>query len=102
MFSADSVLSEPDKLVLLFGKNSLSAKSLIHLLMTVIFDSSVALVFLSILCNYAADWTLSASQPLLLYNCFKSFVITLSDAENIWFKVEYVISFLQQMQKCLD
>lgn len=64
MFSADSVLSEPDKLVLLFGKNSLSAKSLIRLLMTVIFDSSVALVFLSILGNYAVDWTLSVLHSL--------------------------------------
>lgn len=73
MFSADSVLSESDKLVFLFGTYSISSQSLIHLLTTVIFDSSVALVFLSILFNYNC-WLdcSSASEILLFYDCFKN------------------------------
>lgn len=72
LFSADSVLSESDKLVFLFGTYSISSQSLIHLLTTVIFDSSVAVVFLSILFNYNC-WLdcFSASQLLLFYDCFK-------------------------------
>lgn len=73
MFSADSGLSESDKLVFLLGTYSISSQSLIHLLTTVIFDSSVSLVFLSILFNYNC-WLdrFSASQLLLFFDCFKN------------------------------
>lgn len=73
IFSADSVLSESDELVFLFGTYSISSQSLIHLFTIVIFDSCVALVFLSILFNYNC-WLdcFSAAQHLLFYACFKN------------------------------
>lgn len=73
IFSADSVLSECDELVFLFGTYSISSQSLIHLFTIVIFDSCVALVFLSILFNYNC-WLdcFSAAQHLLFYACFKN------------------------------
>lgn len=57
----------------LLGTYSISSQSLIHLLTTVIFDSSVSLVFLSILFNYNC-WLdrFSASQLLLFFDCFKN------------------------------